>query len=101
MFKLLVREPDPKLTLDHLKDKCISRACCNVDHLEEVTSKENVLRGNGLTALNARKTHCLNGHKLSGDNLYIACGKRHCKECRRQFKRIWRVERKRLGLRYV
>ena len=34
--------------------------------------------------VNAEKTHCLNGHSLSGDNLHICTnGKRHCRQCGR------------------
>ena len=54
----------------------------NPDHLEAVTGKENVLRGIGLSATNARKTHCKNGHELSGDNLYVVPdGSRSCRRC--------------------
>lgn len=38
------------------------------------------------------KTHCLNGHLLSGENLYPIRGGRSCKECQR---RRWREYRKR------
>lgn len=31
-------------TLDHVKDKCSSKACCNPEHLEDVTARENILR---------------------------------------------------------
>lgn len=30
--------------VDHVKPKCISRRCCNPDHLEDVTHKENQKR---------------------------------------------------------
>ena len=54
------------LTLDHL---CRERRCVNPDHLEPVSLRTNVLRGNAPAAINARKTHCLRGHPLSGSNL--------------------------------
>lgn len=54
------------LELDHL---CRNRGCVNPDHLEPVTTKENVLRGNGACARNARKTHCKNGHALVPGNI--------------------------------
>ena len=59
------------LELDHL---CRVRNCVNPKHLEIVTSKENVLRGVGITAVNARKKTCGIGHRLSGENLRM--GKR-------------------------
>lgn len=55
------------LQLDH---KCRVRNCVNPAHLEIVTCRENVLRGEGAGRL-ARRTHCDNGHPLSGGNLYI------------------------------
>ncbi len=68
------------LTIDHL---CKNRWCVNPSHLEAVTLKENILRGDSFCAINARKTHCKRGHPLSGDNLYIhpTRGRRHCKAC--------------------
>ena len=54
------------LTIDHL---CRNTLCVNPKHLEAVTLKENILRGNGACARNARKTHCPKGHPLSGKNL--------------------------------
>ena len=53
--------------------------------MEVVTSKENVLRGEGFTAVNARKTHCNRDHKLAGDNLIPdKNGWRVCRECKRE-----------------
>lgn len=63
------------LSLDHL---CRTPTCVNPDHLEPVTHRENVLRSAGITALNARKTHCHAGHPL----LAVAgARRRHCKQC--------------------
>lgn len=64
------------LTLDH---KCRNRACVRPDHLEAVTMKENILRGDGFAAQNARKTACPKGHALDG--LKQSSGERYCKTC--------------------
>ena len=56
------------LQLDHT---CRNRPCCNPAHLEPVTCKENLIRGVGLCAKNVQKTHCSQGHPLSGSNLRI------------------------------
>ena len=69
--------------LDH---KCRVRGCVNPEHLRVITVKENVLIGDGLAAVNARKNKCIRGHELSGNNLHVAsfgprAGKRRCKAC--------------------
>ena len=70
--------PEGKV-LDHL---CRTRACVNPAHMEPVTNRENVLRGDGITALNARKTHCPAGHEYTEGNTYLtAGGKRQCRQC--------------------
>lgn len=69
------------LELDHL---CRNRGCVNPAHLEVVTSRTNVLRGETVVRTNAEKTHCLKGHPLSGDNLFIRSdGRRRCRTCER------------------
>lgn len=43
---------------------------------------------------NKNKTHCLRGHPLSGDNLYVTPkGERACKECRRLTKKRHRARK--------
>lgn len=77
-------DPDlPKRPLDHL---CRVRNCFNPRHLELVTSRTNVLRGVGITAENAKKTHCLRGHEFTQDNLVpsrLKKGHRDCLTCSR------------------
>lgn len=83
-YTLLVGDPGP-LQLDHL---CRTPRCCNPSHLEPVTARENVMRGETEARRNSSKTHCKNGHPLSGENLYIdPRGKRHCRTCDRANRR--------------
>lgn len=77
----MTRGPIPDgLVLDHL---CRNRACVNPAHLEAVTFRENVLRGAGYTAEQARKTHCKNGHEFTAENTYVWRDQRHCRACNR------------------
>jgi hypothetical protein len=63
---------------------CQIRCCVNVDHLEYVTHRENLLRSiTTLPSIAVAKTHCPAGHPLSGLNLAIKNGKRMCRECDR------------------
>lgn len=68
------------LELDHL---CRVPSCVNPDHLEAVTHGENMRRGS-----TARKTHCVRGHPLAGENLYVTpSGRRQCRTCRKASRR--------------
>jgi hypothetical protein len=52
--------------LDHL---CRNRRCVNPEHLEPVTHLENIRRSPiTVTGINARKTHCSNGHEFTEEN---------------------------------
>lgn len=89
-YELLVAPIGGSLTIDHI---CRVRHCVNPDHLEPVTNRENILRGTSPSAVFARRTHCIRGHLLSGDNLYIPpAGWRLCRTCRREG---WRERRAR------
>lgn len=78
-YRHFIGEIPKGLTLDHI---CRSRACVNPWHLDPVTNRINVLRGIGITANNARKTQCKNGHLLSGKNLRLdSHGWRRCRKC--------------------
>ena len=67
------------MEIDHL---CRNRSCINPVHMRVVTSKENTLCGFSPAAVNGRKTHCIRGHALNGNNLRMRRnGKRTCNEC--------------------
>lgn len=66
------------LVLDHL---CRVRHCVNPDHLEPVTQRVNLIRGEGFAGLNYRKTHCVNGHPFNEEHTVMYNGKRYCRTC--------------------
>lgn len=80
-FVYAVYVGQPEGTLDHL---CRNRACCNPAHMEAVTNKVNILRGEAPTAHNARKTHCIRGHEFNEQNTY------HCQNPDGTVRRICR-----------
>jgi len=63
------------LEIDHL---CRRRNCVRPDHLEPVTRYENILRGESMTAVNARKTHCPKKHLY---DMIDSDGGRRCRSC--------------------
>ncbi len=85
---------------------CGNRVCVNPSHMELLTKKEHVSRHGGRRAAILRsqglavaawrvrplKTHCVWGHPLSGDNLYIRPSRpsqRNCMACRRRWSAEW------------
>lgn len=74
---------------------CEHRRCVNPAHLEAVTQGENLLRGRGPKATRERsllRTHCPDGHPLSGENLYVrkSDNSRLCRTCARAATKAWR-----------
>lgn len=57
IYELLVGEIPEGHDLDHL---CRNRACCNPQHLEPVTRRENLLRGDTIPAAHVAGRDC--GH---------------------------------------
>jgi hypothetical protein len=69
------------LVIDHL---CRQPRCCNPDHLEAVTQRENLLRGQTVNAAAVAQTHCIHGHSFNEANTYRPPGqpnKRMCRAC--------------------
>lgn len=80
MYEMFVGSVPEGMQLDHL---CRNRKCCRPDHLEPVTSKENVRRG--LLALAAPGKPCSQGHLnwkwMARQNRFV------CPDCRRESQR--------------
>lgn len=79
----------PGLQIDHL---CRVMQCVRPSHLEAVTCRENLLRGETLAAENAAKTHCPKGHPYSGYNVKMDVKRniRICRTCAIAKTRAWR-----------
>ncbi|MFE7214558.1 hypothetical protein ACFU93_32380 [Streptomyces sp. NPDC057611] len=77
---------------------CKHRRCVNPAHLEPVSPRVNNERSNSRSAINARKTHCLNGHKFTpGDTRLRKRGgstRRECRQCARDQQRERRRRRR-------
>lgn len=67
-YEALVGPVEQGLDLDHL---CRVRSCCNPAHLEPVTRRENLLRGDTVTARSAAATHCPQGHPYDAKNTNV------------------------------
>lgn len=73
------------MVVDHI---CGKRNCVRPDHLRILTPRENALDSRGLGAINARKTHCKEGHPF--DRKY---GKqRYCSLCQAAKTRRLRIK---------
>lgn len=79
-----LRGPVPDgLELDHL---CRYRPCCNPDHLDAVTHRENCFRGLAPVFAKLRRvtqTHCKRGHEFNSVNTNFTTKQRVCTICKR------------------
>ena len=83
-YQLLVGPIPDGLEIDHL---CRVRSCVNPFHLEAVTHRENVIRGNPKSYAR-RTTHCAQGHlRIPGED--------RCRECYRAWDRARGSRRRR------
>lgn len=90
-YTLLVGPIPDGLTIDHLRELCGNRHCVKAAadgsgpaHLEVVTQRVNNLRADGYSGTNHRKTHCVNGHELTPENVYTPPKQprsRNCRQC--------------------
>jgi hypothetical protein len=90
VYEYLIGPIPEGLSLDHL---CRVRHCVNPQHLEPVSIRTNLLRGQGTTGAKSRQTHCIHGHIFDAANTSIRPnGTRTCKRCRNE--RLYRLRRK-------
>lgn len=83
----IVKGPLPPGTEpDH---RCRNRACTNAHHMDAVTRRENLLRGETIVAKKAGQTHCIKGHKFTPENTYHGKSGRQCRECRKTANAEW------------
>jgi hypothetical protein len=90
LYDLVVGDAEPDDVKDHL---CRNHACGNPDHVEPVPNAENVLRGEGPTAVNARRDECSHKHAFTLESTIWdvrADGRilRRCRTCRTRGKWI-------------
>lgn len=73
------------LEIDHVRARgCTRRDCVNPAHLEAVSHRENLLRGDTFAGRRAVQTHCVNGHEFTEANTYRRADRdtRECRTCR-------------------
>ena len=82
LYTLCKGRPEEGKVLDHL---CRVRHCVNPDHLEPVTPRENLERGETTTSV----THCAKGHELTR-----LATQRRCVTCRADYDESQREARR-------
>lgn len=81
-YELLRGPIPPGLDIDHL---CRVRCCVNPDHLEPVSERVNIIRGQSPSAINAAKTECPRcGGPYRGRNR----GGRVCPKCDYAYRKV-------------
>jgi hypothetical protein len=99
-YELFVGPIPAGLEIDHL---CRVRNCVNPEHLEPVTTAENVRRGtsaNVIRELARDRTSCRKGHPYVEENLYIdRKGNRGCLTCKKDGARRYYERHRELTIR--
>lgn len=72
-YQYFIEPLEPGMTIDHL---CRNTLCVNPSHLEQVTMRENIIRGG-----NSIKTHCPKGHSNYRYVIRPSGNRRECKDC--------------------
>ena len=86
VYELIKGKISHELEIDHL---CRNRKCVNPNHMEPVTHKINIQRGDsGLH--NALKTHCPQGHEYNKENTMFYRNLRKCRVCHKLHCKNWR-----------
>lgn len=80
----------PGMTIDH---ECFTEACCNPDHLREMTNEEN-----GQRTRQWLSDRCAKGHVYAevgvNEKKFLATGKRDCRECNRLRMQVVNADRR-------
>lgn len=77
-YELLIGPIPEGLELDHL---CRVRNCVNPEHLEPVSRRENLVRGQTIVADQLQRVACPKGHAYDASNTYVHAGQRFCRTC--------------------
>jgi len=90
-YTLFVGDVEPGYQLHHV---CCVKRCVNPAHLQPVTPKEHVIAE---PSHQANRTHCVNGHLLTPDNLTsygVKQGLRKCRKCEYQSKKRYLAKKR-------
>ncbi len=92
MYEMFAGPIPDGLQLDHL---CRVRHCAAPAHLEPVTVRVNLFRGQTPAAANAAKAQCPRGHAYDLLNTYRnPQGRRECRACNRESSRRYRLKKR-------
>ena len=87
------RTVEPGLEIDHL---CRVRHCVNPAHLEQVSHRVNVIRGEQVNCKLHRAGVCKRGHPATPENTKFRADGRvgECRVCKRERRRVQRAQRR-------